>query len=147
MEAAKLTFMFRALVLFLAASVAFADSSDESIRRVLTLQVQSWNRGDIDAFMQGYDNSPNTVFIGKSLERGYQAVLRRYHERYPTPAKMGTLAFSGLSVKLLDADYASVVGAFHLTRAAAAGGNASGVFSLLFHRTPAGWKIILDHTS
>jgi len=139
--------MFRILILFLAASIAFAGSSEQAIRRVLNDQVRSWNQGDINAFMQGYNNSPDTVFIGKSVERGYAAVLRRYHERYPTPEKMGKLAFSDLSVKLLNADYASVVGEFHLTRPASAGGNASGIFSLLFHRTPAGWKIILDHTS
>jgi ketosteroid isomerase-like protein len=135
------------LILILTTSLACAAPPGQAIRRVLSDQVQSWNRGNIDAFMQGYDNSPGTVFIGKNIERGYAAVLRRYHEHYPTPEKMGKLAFSDLSVNLLNADYASVVGAFHLTRAAAAGGNASGVFSLLFHRTPAGWKIILDHTS
>lgn len=139
--------MFRILILFLAASIAFADSSEQAIRRVLKDQVRSWNQGNIDKFMQGYDNSPDTVFIGKSVARGYAAVLRRYHERYPIPEKMGKLAFSDLSVKLLNAGYASVVGAFHLTRPASAGGNASGVFSLLFHRTSTGWKIILDHTS
>jgi len=135
------------LVLVLTASIAFAASPEQAIRRVLSDQVQSWNRGDIDSFMRGYDNSPHTVFIGKSVERGYAAVLRRYHERYPTPAKMGKLAFSDLSVNILGAGYASVVGAFHLTRQASSGGDASGVFSLLFHRTSAGWRIILDHTS
>lgn len=144
---ATLTFMLRMLVLFALASVALAASPEQAIRRVLSDQVQSWNRGNIDAFMQGYDNSPDTVFIGQNIERGYNAVLRRYHERYPGPGKMGKLTFSDLSVNLLNADYASVVGAFHLTRPASAGGNASGVFSLLFHRTGAGWKIILDHTS
>jgi ketosteroid isomerase-like protein len=139
--------MFRLLILFLAASIAFADSSEQAIRRVLNNQVRSWNQGNIDVFMQGYDNSPDTVFIGKSVERGYAAVLRRYHERYPTPEKMGKLAFSDLTVNPLNADYASVIGAYNLTRTDSAGGNASGVFSLLFHRTPAGWKIILDHTS
>jgi uncharacterized protein (TIGR02246 family) len=139
--------MLRILVLFLAASVIFADSSEQAIRRVLSDQVQAWNQGDIDAFMNGYENSPTTVFIGKTVQRGYEAVRRRYHEQYPTPEKMGKLTFSDLSVNLLDAGYASVTGAFHLMRAQSAGGNASGLFSLIFRRTPAGWKIILDHTS
>jgi uncharacterized protein (TIGR02246 family) len=139
--------MVRILVLLLAASVVFADSAEQAIRRVLSNQAQAWNRGDIDAFMNGYDNSPNTVFIGKTVLRGYDAVRRRYREHYPTREKMGNLRFSDLSVNLLGTDYASVTGAFHLMRAASAGGNASGVFSLLFRRTPAGWKIIVDHTS
>jgi ketosteroid isomerase-like protein len=139
--------MFRVLILFVTVSTVFAASSEQAIGRVLNGQVQNWNQGDIDAFMHGYDNSPDTVFIGKTVERGYQAVLRRYHERYPGPEKMGKLSFSDLGINILSPDYASVVGAFHLTRAPSAGGNTSGVFSLLLHRTPGGWKIILDHTS
>jgi len=139
--------LFRILILLLSASAVFADSSEETIRHVLSDQAQAWNRGDIDAFMNGYDDSPNTMFIGKTVQRGYEAVRRRYHEQYPTAEKMGKLTFSDVSVVLLGADYASVTGAFHLMRTVEAGGNASGVFSLLFRRTPAGWKIILDHTS
>jgi ketosteroid isomerase-like protein len=60
---------------------------------------------------------------------------------------MGKLDFSGLEVTLLGPDYANVVGKFHLARTAQGGGDASGVFTLLFHRTPAGWRIIQDHTS
>ena len=139
--------MLRLSVLVFAASLLFADSSEQAIRRVLADQAQAWNAADIDAFMNGYENSPNTVFIGKAVQRGYEAVRRRYHEQYPTPEKMGQLRFSDLSIRLLDADYASVTGVFHLMRTVSAGGNASGVFSLLFRRTPAGWKIVLDHTS
>lgn len=138
---------FRPLILFLAASFAFAGSREQAIRRVLADQAQAWNRGDIDAFMNGYDNSPNTLFIGRTVQRGYDAVRRRYHEQYPTSEKMGKLSFSVVSVVLLCADYASVTGLFHLSRVPEAGGNGSGVFSLLFRRTPTGWKIILDHTT
>ena len=139
--------MLRTLIFLLAASAVFADSPEQAIRQVLSDQVQAWNAGNVDAFMRGYDNSPHTVFMGKTVQRGYEAVRRRYHAQYPTPEKMGKLTFSDLSVQLLSADYASATGAFHLVRAEAAGGNASGVFSLLFRRTAAGWKIILDHTS
>lgn len=132
---------------WLAACVAFAGSSEQAIRSVLSDQVQAWNRGDIDSFMKGYADSPNTLFIGKTVQRGYEAVRHRYHEQYPTAEKMGKLTFTDLSVTLLGSDYALVTGAFHLVRAESGGGNASGVFSLLFHRTRGGWKIILDHTS
>jgi ketosteroid isomerase-like protein len=140
--------MSRLLVFLLTAACCVgADSTDQAVRHVLSDQVQAWNRGDIDAFMAGYENSPETTFIGKTVRHGYQEVLRGYHAGYPTREKMGTLNFTDLVVKPLGSDYASVTGAFHLTRTAAAGGDASGVFSLLFRHTPAGWKIILDHTS
>ncbi len=44
-------------------------------------------------------------------------------------------------------EYASVIGKWHLDRSPEAGGNVGGIFTLLFQKTPAGWKIILDHTS
>ena len=140
--------MFRALVFVLAAmNCMAAEPAEQAIRRVLNDQAQAWNRGDIDAYMTGYDNSPATTFIGKTLQHGYQDVLRNYHDRYPTRDSMGTLTFTDLSVKLLGSDYAYVIGHFHLKRTAAAGGDASGVFSLLFQQTRTGWKVILDHTS
>jgi ketosteroid isomerase-like protein len=64
---------------------------------------------------------------------------------------MGQLEFSDLDVRMLgpehDPAHAVVTGHFHLTRSQAGGGDASGIFSLVFERKPSGWKIILDHTS
>ena len=48
---------------------------------------------------------------------------------------------------LSSTDYAAVIGRFHLDRSQEAGGESSGIFTLLFHRTAQGWKVILDHTS
>jgi len=58
---------------------------------VLDDQQAAWNRGDIDAFMKGYEKSPETTFIGKSIVKGYASVLANYHKRYPTPEAMGKL--------------------------------------------------------
>jgi uncharacterized protein (TIGR02246 family) len=137
----------RCLILPLFTAICLAQTPAAGIRTVLDNQVAAWNRGDIDSFMRGYDNSPETTFIGKSVQRGWQTVRRTYHERYPTPEKMGTLDFSAIEVQPLGADYANVIGKFHLRRTEAGGGDASGVFTLLFHRTKEGWRIIQDHTS
>jgi uncharacterized protein (TIGR02246 family) len=133
-------------VLLLAASCLAQDPAD-TIRKVLDDQVAAWNRGDIDAFMTGYDNSPNTAFVGSSIQRGWENVRKNYHERYPSAQKMGKLDFSGIEIHLLGGEYANVLGKFHLARTKEGGGDASGVFTLLFHKTPAGWRIIQDHTS
>jgi uncharacterized protein (TIGR02246 family) len=125
----------------------FAQSSADSIRKVLADQVTAWNRGDISAFMQGYKNSPDTTFIGKTVQRGWQQVLERYQRSYPTKEAMGTLDFSDLQVRMLGPDHAVVTGRFHLARSPSAGGDVSGVFSLVWEKTDQGWKIILDHTS
>ncbi|MFL6427042.1 MAG: YybH family protein [Acidobacteriaceae bacterium] len=140
-----------ALALFLATltpSLVHAATQDEvAIRGVLNAQVEAWNRGDVLAFMQGYNNSPETTFVGKTVEHGFANILARYQRNFAGKEKMGQLAFDNLEVHPLDAHVAVVTGRYHLTRTANAGGDALGIFSLVFEKTPAGWKIVLDHTS
>jgi ketosteroid isomerase-like protein len=123
-----------------------ADPSEESqIRAVLETQTAAWSRGDIDTFMTGYWKSEQTEFLGANgIARGWQALLDRYRHAYPDRKSMGTLSFSDLEVHLTCADAAYVVGIFHLVREA---DQPSGVFSLEFRKFPAGWRIVLDHTT
>lgn len=139
----------RALLVFLCLCPALcAASPDEEVRTVLDRQVADWNRGDIPGFMRGYEQSDATIFIGKSITKGWRQVLERYRQNYATSDRMGHLDFSDIDTHPLGSDYALVIGRFHLTRSAAAGGDAAGIFSLIFHRNSAGeWKIIADHTS
>ena len=130
-----------------AAFLIYAAEPEDSIRRVLTDQQAAWNLGNLEDFMRGYQNSPDTLFIGKSVTKGYAAVLQSYKTRYATKDIMGTLDFSGIEVKQLDQRFAFVTGHFHLARTQAAGGEASGIFSLLFEKKAEGWKVIADHTS
>ena len=95
--------------------------------------------------MQGYWNSPELTFAGRSgITRGYAPVLAHYKQGYPDHATMGRLEFSDLEVHSLGGNAALVLGKWHLTRDA---GNVGGVFSLVFQKFPDGWKIVHDHTS
>ena len=120
---------------------------EAAIGAVLNAQQAAWNRGDVEAFMSGYEASDATTFVGATITRGYRQVLENYQRRYPTKEKMGQLTFSELEVKPLGQDYASVIGKWHLDRPSEAGSNIGGIFTLLFRKTASGWKIILDHTS
>jgi uncharacterized protein (TIGR02246 family) len=139
--------MNKALIWLLLTLPIFAGTEEDAIRQVLSDQVAAWNRGDVRAFMDGYEDSPDTTFVGAKITKGHAAVLERYIENYPTKEKMGTLTFSGLEIRMLGTDYASVIGHFHLDRTKEAGGEANGIFTLLFQKTAQGWKIIQDHTS
>jgi ketosteroid isomerase-like protein len=119
----------------------------EEIRAVLNKQVADWNRGDLDAFATGYKNSPDILFIGSKISRGYAQMVDSYRRGYPTREKMGTLSFSQLEVQPLDEHFATVTGHFHLERAVAGGGNADGHFLLVTEKTPGGWKIVRDDTT
>jgi uncharacterized protein (TIGR02246 family) len=124
-----------------------AQDAPAAILQVLADQQNAWNAGDIVTFMHGYADSPSTTFIGKTIEQGYAGILARYQRNYASHDAMGTLAFSGLSVRMLGPEHAVVTGHFHLTRTQAGGGDAQGIFSLVFEKQADGWKIILDHTS
>lgn len=134
------------LALLASTSVVWAQPED-MIRQVLTDQENAWNRGDVAAFMRGYDDSPRTTFIGKTVAHGYAMILARYQRTYTSREAMGHLDFSDLQIRMLGDDHAVVTGNYHLTRSQAGGGDAAGVFSLVFEKEASGWKIILDHTS
>lgn len=136
-----------AFLLFLTAITRAEDATTHAIEQVLYDQAAAWNAGDVETFMHGYQNSPETTFIGKTIATGYQSILDRYRKAYATHDAMGKLSFSDLKVRMLGKDHAVVTGKFHLTRTAAGGGDASGVYSLVFEKEPEGWRIILDHTT
>ncbi|HLH33405.1 MAG TPA: SgcJ/EcaC family oxidoreductase [Alloacidobacterium sp.] len=135
------------LLWIVSARAVFAQDAESAIKQVLADQVSAWNRGDISTFMQGYKNAPDTTFIGKTIRRGWQQVMDRYKDSYSTKEAMGKLEFSDLTVRMLGPEHAVVTGKYHLTRTAAGGGDASGIFSLVWEKSAEGWKIILDHTS
>lgn len=131
----------------IAANAHAQDAPTQVIERVLYDQQAAWNAGDIETFMHGYQDSPETTFIGKTIASGYQSILERYRKTYASHDAMGKLEFSDLKVRMLGEDHAVVTGKFHLTRTKAGGGDASGVYSLVFEKGSAGWQIILDHTT
>jgi len=120
-------------------------NSAAEIQSVFTAQQDAWNRGDIDAFMNGYAQSASTVFVsGDEVTRGWDTVRERYRRKYSDRTKMGTLTFSEIEVTPLSADSAVVLGRWKLQRA---NDQPHGRFTLVFKRLPEGWRIILDHTS
>jgi ketosteroid isomerase-like protein len=130
---------------FVCAASEPSPNSVAEIQSVLTAQQDAWNRGDIDAFMNGYARSASTVFVSEDeVRRGWDTVRDRYRVKYSDRAKMGTLNFSEIEVTMLSQDAATVLGRWRLKR-----GNDEphGRFTLIFKRLPEGWRIIQDHTS
>jgi ketosteroid isomerase-like protein len=119
--------------------------AEAAIQAVLDAQAAAWNRGDVEAYMDGYDRSPKTEFVGgDSITRGWQEVLDRYKQKYDTREKMGTLTFSEVEINMLSGDAALVLGRWRLKRAT---DEPHGTFTLLFRKTKAGWRIVHDHSS
>jgi len=138
------------IVLFSTVSV-FAQSAKEvskikaDVVAVMDEQAEAWNRGDTEAFMRGYWNSKNLVFVsGDGVTYGWQPTLDRYKKNYDSKEKMGSLKFSDLQIDVISKDAAVVLGSWALTRA---GDNPKGKFTLIFRKFSDGWRIVHDHTS
>ncbi len=129
------------------AATAQPTADAASIIAAMNKSAADWNKGDLDTFATCYKNSPDILFIGKTISRGYAQMLATYKRNYATRDQMGTLAFTQLEVQPLDAHFATVTGQFHLTRTAAGGGNANGYFLLVVEKTSAGWKIVRDDST
>jgi beta-aspartyl-peptidase (threonine type) len=131
-------------------TVPSPEADRAAIIAVLDRQAGAWNRGDLDAFMEGYWRSPDLVYTsGGRLRRGYAAITESYRGAYRDRAAMGKLSFDELEVHLLRPDAAWVLGRWQVATTPADGSPTvvGGVFTLVFHRFGDHWRIVHDHTS
>ena len=71
-----------------------------AILEIMASQEMSWNKGDLEGFMNGYWLSDSLRFIGKSgITYGWQPTLANYQRSYPDKAAMGKLKFTILRVE------------------------------------------------
>lgn len=132
----------------------FAQQDDAAaIRKILSDTQAAWNRGDIETFVSGYKDSPDTTFVGAKVRKGFQPILESYRKNYANKEQMGTLTYSDIDVRLLPCadgktQYAIATGRFHLDRSAhGTAAKDDGIFTLVWEKTKDGWKMIHDHTS
>ncbi len=115
------------------------------IMNLMDRQQEAWNRGDIDAFMQGYWKANELRFAsGGQVHYGWETLRQRYKRSYPDTEAMGELNFSDRDISVLSPDNALLFGRWRLTRSK---DTLSGLYTLVFKNTDKGWKIIHDHTS
>jgi len=116
-----------------------------SVIKVMDKQTESWNKGDIRGFMDGYWKSDSLRFLGKrGLTKGWQKTLDNYIKSYPDKQTMGILKFDYLSFESLNAKQMFVVGKWTLEREK---DTLKGHYSLLWKKFDQDWKIIFDHTN
>ena len=120
-------------------------SQSDLILKLLEDQRQAWNRGDINEYMQGYNQSDSLLFVGKSgPQYGWNNTLKNYKKSYPDQAAMGYLSFDIKEIKMIAADHAFVLGAWHLKRQK---DEPKGYFTLIVKKIKGEWKVIADHSS
>ena len=136
-------YIISALLLFVCTLVHAQDK--QAILKLMNDQQSAWNKGDIEAFMQGYWKSDSLVFVGKMAPLyGWQSTTDRYKKAYPDKDAMGQLTFDVIKLDILDSKNAFMLGSWHLKRKS---GPIGGYFTLWFRKINGEWKIVCDHTS
>jgi ketosteroid isomerase-like protein len=116
----------------------------EALIAQLQATTADWNKGDIDAFVVPYDAS--STFMTREGPVGREAMKAHYKDVFVgASAKPRPLRFERVTVRPLGDDHALMTGRFVL------GGDGtpdqSGWFTLVWMRTPLGWRILHDHSS
>jgi ketosteroid isomerase-like protein len=133
------------IFLFTVFNVSAQKSEKDLINKLLENQRQAWNKGDIKEYMQGYNQSDSLLFVGKSgPQYGWNNTLNNYKKSYPNKSAMGYLSFDIKEIKMISADHAFVLGAWHLKRGK---DDPKGYFTLLVKKIKGQWKVIADHSS
>ncbi|HTS22502.1 MAG TPA: nuclear transport factor 2 family protein [Casimicrobiaceae bacterium] len=111
----------------------------------MSASAASWNAGDLKGHLSIYDDSV-TVMTRTGPRPSIAAIEASFSAAYFKDGKpKQTLGFDQVSIRLLSPESALMTGRFSLT----GGGlpQQSGWFSLVWLRTPAGWRVVHDHTS
>ena len=123
------------------------DPVRDGIGLSLTDSAVEWSRNDLDRFMRVYEDSPETTYVtAHRLVRGFGAIKAVYAPRFDGRTSPGRLSFSLEEVRPLGTGFALAIGRYQLVQVGLPS-PASGIFTLVFHQTQAGWKIVSDHTS
>ncbi|MCP4573562.1 MAG: DUF4440 domain-containing protein [bacterium] len=133
------------LILLLPVAADAGGDAETEIRAVMAAAEDGWNAGDLAAYMGCYRRSEDLRFAsGGTATRGWETTLARYEKGYPDRAAMGHLTFSEMDVTVLADDAAYVFGHWRLDRR---DDTPHGLFTLIFRRVEADWRIVHDHTS
>lgn len=117
----------------------------DKISSLLAKQVEAWNEGNLEKFMETYWNSEQLVFVGsRGPTYGWKATLDNYKKGYPDKTAMGNLKFEILEISKIDKKTVFVIGRFELTREI---GDLAGHFTLVIQNIDKNWVIVSDHSS
>ncbi|MFA6275220.1 MAG: DUF4440 domain-containing protein [Pedobacter sp.] len=137
--------MFVLICLFSLQAQAQKINDKQAILNLLEKQRGDWNKGNVEAFMQGYWKSDSLLFVGKSgATYGWQKTLDNYKKGYPDKAAMGFLTFGIKKVELLTKDRAFVLGSWNVKQEK---NELKGYFTLLLRKINGVWKVVVDHSS
>jgi uncharacterized protein (TIGR02246 family) len=135
------------LTCFAICSTAAAQTVEDQIRAEVSRYVGAINRGDPQAIAALYLNDTKTSSLGDGqIYRGWQTIAELLREVY---SQAGTIEMTvdSVSVFPLGTDVALAVMRYQWLIGRASPERGTGAMTLLYTRTPRGWRVAHDHTS
>jgi uncharacterized protein (TIGR02246 family) len=118
---------------------------ESEVRAAFEASAAAWNRGDLDAYLEGYLDSDRTRYVSSGVAlQGKAAIAAAYRARFASPERMGTLRLTRLEISVLSETDALIYGELDHTL-----GDQTSVLACTLHMRRAGgaWRMALDHTS
>lgn len=116
-----------------------------AIKETLDATAAGWNRGELPVYLSAYVDSATAMGLKGPVRgvRGIEGQMRAGYWRTGRPLQ--TLSYDHLEIRPIGPNQAIVTGQYILT----GGGvpNRSGWFTTIWVRTPAGWRMVHDHSS
>lgn len=127
-------------------SAASQSAARSQIMAMMSHSTQSWNSGNLDAFVNDYEADSTTTFIGRNgVVHGRAAIRDVYAPRFAAGGVRDSLSFENVQVDLLAPNVANVIAYYRLMRGDST--TSRGPTSLVMRRRDGRWRIVHDHSS
>ncbi|MCL7968842.1 MAG: nuclear transport factor 2 family protein [marine benthic group bacterium] len=121
-------------------------SLEPTVLAMLERSAAEWNRGDLDAFLADYQDSPaTTLVVGEGVYSGLDEIRAHYAPFFARSSERETLRFEAVRVRSLSPLIGIVTARWVFDRSGVT--NGSGALTLVMRRTGSGWKITHNHSS
>jgi uncharacterized protein (TIGR02246 family) len=116
------------------------------IAAMMQESARAWTRGDLDGFMDSYEDASSITYVTpRGVVHGRAAIRDLYAPRFVPGAMHDALSFENMEVDLLAPDVANVIAFYRLTRGDST--TARGPTTVVMRRRDGRWRIIHDHSS
>ena len=136
---------FLLVVMLFVSTPLFAQDDEAQMLAALNASTEAWNRGSLTGHLAIYDPSV-TAMTKQGPRRGVKPIEEAFSRTYFRDGKpKQQLRTEQVAMRMLSAESALMTGRFVLS-----GGEEkeqSGWFTLIWMRTPSGWRVVHDHSS
>lgn len=132
------------LVSLYPASVAAQSADEKKIREVMKREIETWNAGDIEGYVELYAPVDSVRMLYNGGEVYGKDNILAFYKKYWPKEKMGQLSFTNVKLERLSRRYFFTTGYFHVRQAD--GKEIKGRFSGLMKKIKDRWYLYTDHS-